>query len=228
MIRENILKLREDIAAVCAKINRDPQEITVVAVTKTAAIEAIEEAIAAGIVDLADNHIQEAQQKFASLAKTPGLRWHLVGHLQTNKIKTALGIFSLIHSIDSLRLLQRVNIAASRAGKAAEVLLQVNVSGEKTKFGVSPDGVDELLDAAAGLEYIMVRGLMTIAPLTGDEEEARAAFRGLRRLKERIEKKGRLPNVAMQCLSMGMTDDYSLAIEEGSNMLRIGRGIFGG
>lgn len=227
MIRENILKLKEDIAAVCAEIKRDPGDITLVAVTKTATVKAIEEAIAAGITDFAENRIQEAKQKSAFFAKTPGLKWHLVGHLQTNKIKPALEIFELIHSVDSLRLLQQINNSSSRLGKIAEVLIQVNVSGEKTKFGVNPEGMDELLDAAAGLESLRVRGLMTIAPLTGNVDEIRAAFFGLRRIRERIEKQRLTENISMQYLSMGMSDDYRIAIEEGSNMLRVGRAIFG-
>ncbi|MFZ5801326.1 MAG: YggS family pyridoxal phosphate-dependent enzyme [Candidatus Omnitrophota bacterium] len=227
MIKDNILKLNEDIAAVCAKAGRDPQEITLVAVTKTATVEDIKEAAAAGITDFAESRVQEAREKFARLKHIPGLRWHLVGHLQTNKIKPALEIFLLIHSVDSLRLLQEINKCASRWEKPAEVLLQVNVSGEKTKFGVSPEGVDEILKEAAGLEAVRVKGLMTIAPLTNDEKAIRAAFSGLRRLKERVERSISAPNIVMQHLSMGMTNDYRIAIEEGSNMLRIGRGIFG-
>lgn len=222
MIRENIRRIQDDIASVCQRIGKNPQEITLVAITKNASASQIQEALDNGITDIGENRIQEAQEKYKGIS---GARFHLVGHLQTNKIKPALEIFDLIHSLDSIHLAQEIEKIAAKSEKKIQCLIQVNVSGENTKFGVSEKELDSLLEEVSTLRHIQVKGLMTIAPLVDDAEAARPHFRRLRLLKESIEKQS-LPNIEMKYLSMGMTNDYRVAIEEGSNMLRIGRAIF--
>jgi PLP dependent protein len=228
MIKDNIQRLRQEIFSVCRHIGRKPEKITLVAVTKTASLDQIREAVDCGITDIAENRIQEAKEKYPLLKDSPDLRFHLVGHLQTNKIKPALELFDLIHSVDSLRLAQQIEVAAAKSNQAVEALIEVNVSGEETKFGIKPEEAADLLASIGKLKYLRVKGLMTIAPLAGSPDQIRSCFRNLRLLKEKVEKQISLPNVEMKYLSMGMTDDYRVALEEGSNMLRIGRAIFEG
>jgi pyridoxal phosphate enzyme (YggS family) len=185
-----------------------------VAVSKSFPAQAIEEAVAAGIAHIGENRVQEAVAKIPSLRHLP-VTWHMVGHLQTNKAKTALELFDIIQSMDSLRLAE---VLSRRAERAVPVLLEVNVAGEASKFGLSPQEVLQTAEAVARLPHLDVRGLMTIAPLVGDPEEVRPVFRELRRLRDALG----LPE-----LSMGMTDDFEVAIEEGATLVRIGRAIFG-
>jgi pyridoxal phosphate enzyme (YggS family) len=227
MIADNIRKVRQDIEAVCQRLGRNPREITLVAITKTAGAGEIQQAIAAGITDFGENRIQQAEHKYLSL-KNAGLKFHLVGHLQTNKIKPALEIFDLIHSLDSLHLAQQIDKIAAKLGKPADSLLEINVSGEKSKFGLRPEELSDFLEVVSRLKYLRIMGLMTVAPLVENPEEVRVHFRNLRLLKEKIDKLYQFSNLTLQYLSMGMTNDYKIALEEGSNMLRIGRAIFEG
>jgi pyridoxal phosphate enzyme (YggS family) len=215
-IAENLSRIRERVADACRRAGRSPDEITIVAVTKTFPPEAVAEAYRAGLTDIGENRVQEAASKIP-LVEAMGVRprWHLVGHLQTNKAKTALGLFAIIHSVDSLRLAEAIS---RRAVATVPVLLEVNVAGESTKFGFAPQEVAEAAASIAALPNLDVRGLMTVAPFTADPEEVRPVFRRLRELRDEIG----LPE-----LSMGMTDDFEVAIEEGATILRIGRAIFG-
>lgn len=227
----------ERIARAAARANRDPAAITLVAVTKTHPPEVIAEAIAAGARDLGENRVQEAALKIPPLAAAyPDARWHLIGHLQRNKAKTAIELFDMIHSIDSLRLAETLNrLLQERAAGRLPVLLQVNVSGEASKEGFDlPGGIAN----RAGLEALLpeverilalpcleVRGLMTIAPIVADPEQARPVFRALRELRDELAR--RFPRAAWAELSMGMTDDFEAAIAEGATIVRVGRAIFG-
>lgn len=208
--------MRERIAAACLRAGRSPEEVIVVAVAKGFPPAAIVEAVAAGIGHIGENRVQEAAAKRPALA---GLRppptWHLVGHLQTNKVKLALELFDIIHSVDSLYLAEAIS---RRARRPVPVLLEVNVAGEASKFGFSPRELPPAAAAIARLPNLKVRGLMTVAPLASDAEELRPIFRRLRELRD---------SLGLRELSMGMSDDFEAAIEEGSTMVRIGRAIFG-
>jgi len=198
-----------------------------VAVTKTATVEQIKEAISAGVKTIGENKVQEAKGKYQVLsADIADIEWHLVGHLQTNKVKYAIEIFDLIHSVDSIKLAEEIDKRSLQFGIMTNILVEVNVSGEETKYGIKPEEVEPFLKEISEFSRIKVRGLMTIAPIAEDKEEVRPYFRKLRELSEKIENKN-IKNVKMDYLSMGMTDDFEVAIEEGANMVRIGRGIFG-
>jgi len=215
-IEQNLRHLERRICGAAERAGRSPSEITVVAVTKQVEPWAIEAALKAGISHFGENRVQEAVSKVHLLSNTePKPLWHMVGHLQTNKVRTATEIFDIIHSVDSLRLAEAIS---RRASKAMPILLQVNVSGEGTKSGFS---VAELLLAAeeiARLPRLEVRGLMTIAPMVDDPEVVRTVFRKLRQLRDAL---------GLEHLSMGMSDDFEVAVEEGATMVRIGRAIFG-
>jgi len=215
-ISENLARVRERIEAACRRAGRSPEEVTLVGVSKGFPAEAVAEACAAGLGDVGENRVQEAEAKIAALADQ-GVRprWHLVGHLQTNKVKTALGLFAIIHSVDSVRLAEAVS---RRAREPVPILLEVNVGQEASKFGFAPQEVADGLPAIAALSNLDVRGLMTVAPLVDDPEAARPVFRCLRELRDRL---------GLRELSMGMTDDFEVAIEEGATLVRIGRAIFG-
>jgi len=205
------------IAAAAGRAGRSPDEITLVAVTKGLTPQAIEAAVEAGIRHIGENRVQEASIKVARLSAA-GLRpiWHMVGHLQRNKAKTAVEVFDIIHSVDSLRLAEALNAAAA---STLPVLLQVNVSGEATKGGFPLAQLGTAAPEIGRLPNLTVKGLMTIAPMAGDPEEIRPVFRRLRQARD---------SLGLEHLSMGMTDDFEVAIEEGATMVRIGRAIFGG
>jgi len=212
-IAERIALVRERVARAAERAGRSPADVTIVAVSKSFPAQAIEEAAAAGIAHIGENRVQEA------IAKIPSLRhltvtWHMLGHLQTNKAKTALELFDIIQSMDSLRLAQALS---RRAERPIPVLLEVNVAGEASKFGLSPPEVLQAAETVGRLPHLNVCGLMTIAPLVSDPEEVRPVFRELRRLRDAL---------GLAELSMGMTDDFEVAIEEGATMVRIGRAIF--
>ncbi|MDD2688699.1 MAG: YggS family pyridoxal phosphate-dependent enzyme [Candidatus Omnitrophica bacterium] len=231
MIRDNLLKINERISLVCSKINRDPNEINIVAVTKNRTSGQIKEVIEAGIADIGENRVQEALLKYNTLStidyRLSTIKWHMVGHLQTNKAKEAVKIFDLIHSIDSLRLAVEIDKQAAKINKIQNILIEVKTSKEATKFGLEPNNTAEVIGEVSGLKNIKVDGLMTIAPLVDNPEKARPYFRMLRELKEKINEL-RLMSYELRVLSMGMTDDYQVAIEEGSTMIRLGRAIFEG
>ena len=223
-IKNNLEIINEKIKKAALKANRSPEEIKLVAVTKTATTEQIKEAINAGVKIIGENKVQEAKEKYQIL--TADIEWHLVGHLQTNKVKYAIEIFDCIHSVDSIKLAEEIDKRSLQFGKTTNVLVEVNVSGEETKYGIKPEEVEPFLKEISEFSRIRVRGLMTIAPITEDKEEVRPYFRKLRELFEKIKIKN-IKNIRMDYLSMGMTEDFEVAIEEGANMVRIGRGIFG-
>lgn len=222
-ISENLQRVREQIAAVAVKSGRSPEDIQLVAVTKTIGVGAIQEAISCGVKVIGENRIQEA------LAKYPHVRgsviWHLVGHLQRNKVKKALEVFDLIHSVDSLRLAEEISRRSQALNRQADILVQVNTSGEESKFGLAPGEVIPFVESLGSLMGIRVLGLMTMGFFSPDPEEVRPCFARLREIFEQA-KVLQLPNVEMRFLSMGMTNDFSVAIQEGANMVRIGTAIF--
>jgi len=224
IIKNNIRIIKEKIKKAALKTNRNPEKIKLVAVTKTVTIEQIKEAINAGIKIIGENKVHEAKEKYHIL--TAEIEWHLVGHLQTNKVKYAVEIFDLIHSVDSVKLAKEIDKRSLQFGKISNVLIEVNVSGEDTKYGIKPEEAELFIKKISEFPRISVRGLMTIAPMVKDKEETRQYFGKLRELSEEIKCKN-IRNVKMDYLSMGMTEDFEIAIEEGANMVRIGRGIFG-
>jgi hypothetical protein len=222
-IKENLDSVRERIASAAQRVGRDPREIKLVAVIKNVPIEKAFEALEAGVTDLGESRIQEAEERYSAIKeKFSSVTYHLVGHLQRNKVRQALDMFDIIQSVDSGRLAEEI---ARRAVNPIPILIEVNTSGETSKFGIEPDKTIELVRFASSFEKIKVRGLMTIGPLVDDPGRIRASFRTLKELKDRIAAL-HLPGVEMKFLSMGMTDDFELAVEEGSNLVRIGRAIF--
>jgi len=215
-IAENLARVRSRIEAACCRAGRAPAEVTLVGITKGFPPEAVAEAVAAGLEDAGENRVQEAAAKIEALAAR-GIRprWHLVGHLQTNKAKTALDLFAILHSVDSLRLAEALDRHASRP---VAVLLEVNVAQEASKFGFTPGELPAALSSISSLPHLDVRGLMTVAPQAADPEAVRPVFRRLRELRDAC---------GLRDLSMGMTDDFEVAIEEGATLVRVGRAIFG-
>lgn len=220
MIKENLLKVKERISLACSKINKDPNSVTIVAISKARPPEQIKEAIEAGITDIGENRVQEAIIKYNGLRPT---QWHMVGHLQTNKARDAVRIFDLIHSVDSVRLASEIDKQAARINKIQDILIQVNTSGEPTKFGLKPDDTIEVVEEITRFKNINIKGLMTVMPIVDNAEKTRLYFRMLRGLRDKI---NQLTTCQLTVLSMGMTDDFEVAIEEGSNMVRLGRAIF--
>jgi len=230
MIKDNINEIKERISSVCARVKRDPAAITIVVVTKNRTPEEIKEALDSGLTEIGENKVQEALLKYDVLHPTSNvqhpMKWHMIGHLQGNKVKEAIKIFDLIQSVDSLRLAQEIDKQAAKINKIQDILLEVKTSPEATKFGLQPEEVIGVLKAASELKYIKVRGLMTIAPIVDNPEQARPYFRRLRELRDKIVPLSTV-NCELSTLSMGMTDDFEVAIEEGANMIRLGRAIFG-
>lgn len=229
MIKDNIVGIKSRITRVCVALNKDEREITLVAVSKNRTASEIKEVIDSGLIDIGENRIQEALLKYQSLASstynlTP-VRWHMVGHLQTNKAKDAVKIFDLIHSVDSLHLALEIDKQAKLADKVQDILIEVNVSGEPSKFGLNPDTAIEIVKEITRLKNIKISGLMTVAPIVNDPEDARPYFRSLKGLLDKINRL-RVVSYELRVLSMGMTDDFEVAISEGSNMIRLGRAIF--
>ncbi len=225
-IADNLAAVRRNVELAVARRREVPVTgplVKVVAVTKNHTAAEVLEALAAGAVALGENRVQEATAKAALL---PPAEWHLIGHLQTNKVRQAVPLFSLIHSVDSEKLALEVERVAARAGKRQDVLIQVNVAGEATKSGAAPDGVERLAELVSGLEHVRLCGLMTMAPFYEDAEDARPVFRELYGLFAAL-KAAALPNTALEWLSMGMTNDYQVAVEEGANLVRVGTAIFG-
>jgi pyridoxal phosphate enzyme (YggS family) len=223
-VAENIRDIRETMAAAAHRSGRSPSAIRLMAVTKTVDDARIGEAICAGVEIIGENYVQEARRKIDALGKS--CEWHLIGRLQTNKAKEALRLFDMIHSVDRMELAAELDRRARAAGRVMPVLIEVNVGGEETKSGVPFEAAPDLVRRAAALGNLAIRGLMTMPPWFDDAEEARPYFRTLRELRDRIAAEA-IPHVEMRELSMGMTGDYAVAIEEGSTIVRIGRGIFG-
>lgn len=220
----NIAHVRTIIAEAALRGGRAPNEITLVAVSKTMPVELVQMAYNLGVTDFGENRVQEALPKIAAF-HPQGLRWHMIGHLQSNKAGKVVSSFDCVHSVDSLHLAQTLNRHAAELGKRLPVLLQVNVSGEASKEGMSPAEALGLAQQFVTLPHIQVEGLMTIAPLVEDAEQVRPVFREMRLLRDQL--RAKLPSNSWQHLSMGMTDDYRVAIEEGATIVRIGRAIFG-
>ncbi len=220
----NIAHVRSTIAEAALRVGRAPEEITPVAVSKTMPVELVQMAYNLGVTDFGENRVQEALPKIAAF-HPQDLRWHMIGHLQSNKASKVVSSFYCVHSVDSLHLAQTLNRYAVERGIQFPVLLQVNVSGEFSKEGMSPAEALELTRQFAELPHIQVEGLMTIAPLVEDPEQVRPVFRELRILRDQL--RAELPSCSWQHLSMGMTGDYRVAIEEGATIVRIGRAIFG-
>jgi len=226
MIAENLESVRRRIARSCGKANRPPQDVKLVAVTKEAETSEIEEALRLGVKELGENRVQDALLKYKDIAGRA--TWHLIGHLQTNKVKDAVKIFSLIHSVDSIRLAKEIDKEAKKMGKVQDILIQVNTSGESTKFGLAPQEILDVFKEICLYPNINIKGLMTIAPEADDPEIVRPYFKALRELRDSVlpacRQADKAPN---SILSMGMTNDFEVAIEEGANIVRIGRAIFG-
>lgn len=223
-VAKNLERVKQRLARAARSVGRDPGEIELVAVTKNVAVPLIEAAIEAGVRVIGENRVQEARSKQKQILHP--VRWHLVGHLQRNKVKIALEIFDLIQSVDSFRLAEEISRRARQVGRVVEVLIQVNTSGEPTKFGIAPHQTVDFIRVLSTLEGISVKGLMTIGAFLSDPEEVRPCFRLLRELKERVESAA-IPGVEIKYLSMGMSHDFEVAVQEGSNMVRIGTAIFG-
>jgi pyridoxal phosphate enzyme (YggS family) len=227
-IAENLAQVRERIEAAARRGGRRSEDIALMAVSKTFPVERIREAYDAGLRLFGENRVQEFAGKRDSLRDLTDIEWHLIGHLQTNKTVKAVELFPAVDSVDSLRLAQKLNTSAQEFGKRLKVLIEINVGGEAAKNGVAPGSreLDELLLAARDLEQLEFRGLMTVPPLTEDPQKARPYFRKLRELRDQISAR-RLPTIDMNILSMGMSHDFEVAIEEGSTCVRVGSAIFG-
>ena len=215
-LRTNLQRVRERIARAAERAGRRGEDVLLIAVSKTVEVERIREAIAAGVPALGENRVPEARAKIAALGHP--VPWHLIGHLQSSKVKEALSLFDLIHSVDRPDLARECDRRANDRGRAVDVLLEVNVAGEASKGGVAPDAVGETLDELARLSYLRVRGLMAIPPPVERAEDSRQWFQALRKLGERH---------GLAELSMGMSGDFEVAIEEGATMVRVGTAIFG-
>jgi pyridoxal phosphate enzyme (YggS family) len=223
-LAENIAQVRARIALAAERAGRDPAEITLVAVSKTKPVELVEMAYNCGVTDFGENRVQEALAKIARW-HPQGLRWHLIGHLQSNKAGKVVEPFAYIHSVDSLHLAQVLSRHAQEQGQRLAILLEVNVAGETSKEGIALAEAPALARQVAELPALQIEGLMTVAPLAQDPEEVRPVFRELRLLRDRL--RIDIPLGRWTQLSMGMTDDYPIAIEEGATLVRVGRAIFG-
>ena len=232
-IAENLANVKERITRAAKQSGRPTDSIKLVAVTKGSSIAEIEAVLAAGATVIGENRVQEAQQKYGPInaiiektLKNHFCEWHLIGHLQRNKVKPSLEMFSLIHSVDSLRLLEEISRRSQEREKQTDILIQVNTTGEASKYGLDSDDLPNFIERSLKHPNVRICGLMTMGKLSHFSEENRPAFALLRTLAERI-KTQQFPGVTMQYLSMGMTNDFEIAIEEGANLVRIGRAIFG-
>ena len=228
MIRQNLSCVKDKISEAAKKAGRSPQDIILVCVTKTATVEGLRQGIGCGITDIGENRLQEAVSKKAAVGELANaLRWHMIGHLQTNKVKKALEVFDLIHSLDSMALAHEIDKRAGSLNKRIDCLVEVKTSAEPGKFGVRPQDLIDFIKEVASLRYIRIIGLMTMAPFSEDPEQARPFFARLRQLRQDLISE-RIPNTDIRELSMGMSQDYQVAIEEGATLVRIGTAIFGG
>lgn len=227
-IAENIAAVRERIAAAAARVRRDPDSITLMAVSKTVEPERIRQAYEAGLRVFGENRVQEFEKKAAALEDLKQAEWHLIGHLQSNKARKTTELFNAVDSVDSLHLAQKLDETARHIGKTLPVLIEMKVSDEASKAGipVGSPALEELLRGAPVLDHLQIRGLMTVPPFTENPEEARVYFRMLRDLRDQIAAR-KLARIQMDVLSMGMSHDFEVAIEEGSTCVRVGTAIFG-
>lgn len=225
MLKENLAIVEENVRKACEKAGRKREEVTLIAVSKTKPVEMLEEIYDAGIRSFGENKVQELTDKIEKLPAD--IKWHMIGHLQRNKVKYLVGNnIELIHSVDSYRLAEEINIQAKKKNVTVPILVEVNIAEEESKFGISAEDAIQLVSQIAELENVQIKGLMTIAPYVADAEENRLYFRKIKQLSVDITNKN-IDNVSMEILSMGMTGDYMVAIEEGATMVRVGTGIFG-
>lgn len=224
MIGENLEEVRLRVAAACRRVGRNPDEVTLIAVSKTRPVEELMSAYRAGAVHFGENKVQELVDKIPKMPED--VCWHMIGHLQRNKVKYIVGRTALIHSVDSLQLAEAISKEAVKRNTTVQLLIEVNVAQEDSKFGVSADGTMQLAVDIAKLPCIQLKGLMTVAPYTEDPEGNRRYFQKLKQLSVDISSKN-IDNVSMNVLSMGMTGDYEVAVEEGATCVRVGTGIFG-
>lgn len=224
MLKENLEYVESQIREACERSGRLREEVTLIAVSKTKPVSVLKEAYDLGVRVFGENKVQELADKYEELPKD--IRWHMIGHLQRNKVKYIIDKVELIHSVDSLRLAETIEKEAARHNITANILIEVNVAKEESKFGLMPEELDEFVSEVAKFPHIQVQGLMTIAPFVDDPEENRGIFQRLRKLSVDIAAKN-VDNITMCILSMGMTNDYTVAVEEGAAMVRVGTGIFG-
>lgn len=223
-IAENLARVRERMEAAARRAGRSPEEVRLVAVSKTVEVERALQAVQAGVKDFGENYVQEAKKKSETLGQN--VSWHFIGHLQTNKAKLAVRLFDLIHSVDSLHLAGELNRAASQQGKVLPVLLQISLSGESTKIGALESEIFRMAEEISMMPAITVKGLMTMPPFFENPEDSRPYFIKLRKLGEHLRQQN-IPGIIAQELSMGMSNDFEVAIEEGSTLIRVGTAIFG-
>lgn len=225
MLKDNLALVEENIKKACEKSGRKREEVTLIAVSKTKPVEMLSEIYAEGIRDFGENKVQELCDKIEKMPED--IKWHMIGHLQRNKVKYLVGNhIELIHSVDSYRLAEEINIQAKKKNLIIPILVEVNIAEEESKFGISAEDAMQLVEEISELENVRIKGLMTIAPYVVDPEENRLYFRKIKQLSVDITNKN-IHNVSMEILSMGMTGDYMVAIEEGATMVRVGTGIFG-
>lgn len=224
MIKENLDQIRETINAACIRAGRRPEEVTLIAVSKTKPVPMLEEAYAAGTRDFGENKVQEILAKKPELPQD--IRWHMIGHLQRNKVSQVIGNAVMIHSVDSLRLARQIEAEAAKKEVDVDILLEVNVAREESKYGFMLEEVEDAVMAIKDFPHVHIKGLMTIAPFVDNPEENRGIFKKLFEFAVDIGRKN-IDNVTMGVLSMGMTGDYEVAVEEGATMVRVGTGIFG-
>jgi len=224
MLEENLTFVENKIQEACRRAGRKREDVTLIAVSKTKPVSELMKAYDLGVRIFGENKVQELSDKYEELPKD--IHWHMIGHLQRNKVKYIIDKVDLIHSVDSARLAETIEKEAAKRDITVNILIEVNVAGEESKFGVAPEELPGLIEEIAGFSHIRVQGLMTIAPFVEESEENRQIFRDLRKLSVDIAEKN-VDNITMRVLSMGMTNDYSVAIEEGATMVRVGTGIFG-
>ena len=224
MIKENLAQVEKNICQACEKAGRDRSEVTLITVSKTNPVTSLREAMDCGVHIFGENKVQEMLEKQEKLPDN--IQWHMIGHLQRNKVKYIMGKVALIHSVDSLRLAQEISKEAVKQGTQEDILVEINVAEESSKFGITTSEAIQLVEDISQLPNVHIKGLMTIAPFVEDPEENREVFRALKKLSVDIDRKN-IDNVTMNVLSMGMTNDYQVAIEEGATMVRVGTGIFG-
>ena len=224
MVTENLKKVEEKIKKACERSGRSRDEVTLIAVSKTKPIEMMQEAMQAGTAVFGENKVQEIVRKEPELPDS--VEWHLIGHLQRNKVRQIAGKVARIHSVDSLRLAEQIQKEYEKIGQTADILIEVNVAKEESKFGFLPEETEDAIREIAAMPNIVIHGLMTIAPFVDNPEENRIHFRNLKKLLVDINAKN-IDNVSMHELSMGMTGDYEVAIEDGATYVRVGTGIFG-
>jgi len=225
MVAENIETIKKRIREVCSRCERRPEDVLLVGVSKTFGVESIQKAVVSGLFDIGENYAQELLGKHDKLGDER-IRWHFIGHLQSNKVKDVIGYVHLIHSVDNARVAEEIQKRAEKAGRIVNVLIEVHSTDEATKYGVPPADALDLLKRISKFDRVRVQGLMTMGPFSDDPNDSRPSFRQLAELRNRISLEG-IENVTMQHLSMGMSHDFEVAIEEGATIVRIGTAIFG-